>query len=458
MVCLCLSGCGGGPSNPGSDLEALVSKTSRTGLKVLLVGIDGATFDLIGPMAAQGRLPTMRRLLENGTRGALQSQTPMKSPALWTTIVTGMPRQVHAIQDFKVGEKLVTSTDRDCLALWDITSPFGIRNGWCGFWATYPAEPLNGWMLSDRIARSRFSEWNDGAKTTHSAYPPGLIEDVHELVVDPLDPPMEEIRSLVRLTPEEEDELLQFDKPQHGHGLSVLKFAYCTQRSYEQMALRMLESGEQPDLMGVFLVASDSISHTFWHYHRPDEFPNVDRRDAQRLGKIVPGIYQHNDRFLGELLQRVDPETVVILVSDHGFQSSGRTPQPRPVKSWAVRAREAAAIDQVAVGQPGMHHIDGAFLAAGGPFKRQAVINLGIEDITPTILALLGLPVPRDMTGRVPEEALDPDFLAKHPIRYVDSYEDLIDRQPVETSDTDGEARLRAQLEALGYIDEGASR
>ena len=63
-------------------------------------------------------------------------------------------------------------------------------------------------------------------------------------------------------------------------------------------------------LFSVFLIANDSISHSFWHYYEPDKYKGVDLAEAARLGEAIPNIARHNDRFLGEVLDRLDDDTV----------------------------------------------------------------------------------------------------------------------------------------------------
>lgn len=448
--------CGRAPS----PLERLVEETRerRTRVKVMLVCIDGAAPDVLAEEMAAGALPAFQSLVGRGSSGILRSRPPILSPAIWTTIATGTPRGEHGITGFERPRdggprRLVTSNDRKRLALWNITSPFGVRNGWAGYWVTWPAEPVVGWMLSDRIARSRYAVWLDGTRTDGATYPPGLIDEVGALRVDPASPPMDEIRQIVELTPKESRDLLAIDEPIFGHSLSVLRFAYCTQRSYERMTLDRLDRDGQPDLLGVFLVAADPISHTFWHWYRPGDFPGVDPDEAARLGRAVPGIYRHNDRFLAQLIERVDRDTVIFVVSDHGFAPSSLLPRPlRPGEIQALR-RRSKEIGQVAVGQSGMHAEKGLIVAAGGPIRSGVEIRADILDIAPTILALLGLPVASDMPGRVLTDLIGPEFLALHPVRTVPSYEELIERsQPGEAAAL-GEAELQAQLEALGYVE-----
>jgi len=88
-----------------------------------------------------------------------------------------------------------------------------------------------------------------------------------------------------------------------------------------------------------------------------------------------------------------------------------------------------------------------------GPHVRRgvAVTGASVFDITPTVLALLGVPVGRDMDGRVLEDALTPDFLASYPPQFVASHEDgpvarkIIRARP-------GENELLEELKSLGYV------
>lgn len=446
-------------------LQRLVLRTRPTNLKVLIVGIDGASFGVMKPLLARSALPNFRKLMDRGAHGVLRSENPMVSPALWTTIATGRNRKDHGIEGFVVfsaAEKprrgvLVGSADRKTLALWNIVGPFAKRAGFLGWWASWPAEPVSGWIVSDRFTRERWNEWVGRKRREHTAYPAALMQELQPLIVEPSDPPMHEIDRLVALSPGERAEFLAAKKPVFGHGLSVFKYAYCSQRSYEKMALRLLAQ-RQPDLAGLFLVANDPVSHCFWHFYEPAAFPaGVDPEKAARLGQLVPNFYRHNDAFLGELLGQVSPETVVLVVSDHGFEASRQLPalKAAPKLFEGPEAERAAMNGMIAVGQSGKHHTEGILIAAGGPVRRGVGVNATQYDIAPTVLALLGLPLPRDMPGRVLDEILDPAFLAAHPVKRLASYEALIDRKAVlaaaEALSGDDEEK-QEMLRSLGYI------
>jgi hypothetical protein len=296
----------------------------------------------------------------------------------------------------------------------------------------------------------------------HLTYPEALAAELEPLVVDPRDPPLDELRALVQLSPEEEQELLAASEPIPFHGPSVLKFGFCEQRTYENVALELLDRG-QPELAMVFLIAVDPVSHTFWHYYEPERFPPAAEGgpspdDAARLGPLVPAMYEHDDRVLGRLLERVDEDTVVLVVSDHGFKASGTLPQATDSVSLGFFGidRTERLERPVNVGMTGVHRENGVLLAAGGPilagaeFREQPTV----ADVTPTVLALLGLPVADDMSGRVLEEMIDPRFLEKHPVRRIASYEGLIRRPEVAADGAGADEELRkSYLKALGYTD-----
>ena len=458
--------CSGAPPDPRGpeDLPALVRATKPTGLKVLLVGIDGASFSVLDPLVAAGKAPVLAGLMKAGARAPLKSDPPMLSAALWTTVVTGQDRNTHGITDFSVTEgsgpnervRMVGSTDRRKLALWNITGPFGLKSGFVGWWASWPAEPVEGWMVSDRVARERFTEWLKADRQEHLTWPEGLAGTLSPLVVDPMAPPMDEIDALADMTAAERAEFLAVAQPIRAHWASVLKFAYCSQRSYENIALHLIQRG-QPDLMGVFLIATDPASHTTWHFYDPGSFPlgSVDAGQAARLGTIIPRLYEHDDRFLGELLRHADAHTVVIVVSDHGFRASRHLPIDEPAAKYAAsfesRREEAMREGTVAVGQSGKHHVDGIFIASGGPIRPGATCEASLFDVLPTVLALLGLPVPSDVRGRVLEDIFDPAFLREHPVRRIPSYEPLIERAAAPAAKPADDTQAMEMLRSLGY-------
>lgn len=401
--------------------------------KVLLVGVDGATFSVIDPMVAEGELPHLARLMEGGSRGPLRAGGALVSPPIWTTVATGVPPREHGVRGFFYrsddGEQvLVDSSLRQAGALWNWMGPLERRVGFAGWWASWPAERVNGWILSDRFARSQWSAWPGGVRREGVTWPPELSRELAPLVFDPKDPPMEELASLAHFTDGELQRLEELAEPVPYDGLSDLKFGYLAQRSYEEATLRLLEAGGQPDLTGVFLIAIDPVSHRFWHLHEPAAFEGVEPQEVERLGMLIPNLYRHVDHFLGRLLASVDEDTLVLVISDHGFEASGE------------------------LETSGDHHREGILIAAGGPVVAGVHTEARMVDVAPTVLRAMGLPVPDDLPGRVLEELFDPAYLAAHD-ESVATFEPLYRREERPDAPSPGDPAMTELLRSLGYLD-----
>ena len=126
--------------------------------KVFVIGLDGATFDLILPWAAQGLLPTLDRLIKGGAWSPLESTIPpMTSPA-WPSFATGKYPSKHGVFDFVSAHNgtfnVVNATAVDARSLWDILSAHGKRVGVVNVPVTYPPRPVNGFLISGLLSPS----------------------------------------------------------------------------------------------------------------------------------------------------------------------------------------------------------------------------------------------------------------------------------------------------------------
>jgi predicted AlkP superfamily phosphohydrolase/phosphomutase len=153
---------------------------------------------------------------------------------------------------------------------------------------------------------------------------------------------------------------------------------------------------------------------------------DLEQHQERRFRTAVDRYYEYSDSLLADALRWADERTVVICMSDHGFED-------------AVFQHSRAP--------------DGFFIMAGGPVladPRRGQIH--IYDVAPTVLALLGFPVPADMEGKVARDLIDPAFWAQHPIRTITTYE-TSPRQVLDTEQMRMDPRTIEHLRALGYID-----
>ncbi|MGH9750834.1 MAG: tetratricopeptide repeat protein [Candidatus Polarisedimenticolia bacterium] len=426
-------------STPGSGAPA----AARTpGTRVLVLGLDGADWNLLDPLIAAGKLPHIGRLAREGVRGRLRSITPMLSPVIWTSIATGVLPGRHGIIDFLAtagpqGDRVpVTSTLRKTPAIWNILSDRGVSVGVVGWWATYPAERVDGFIVSDRVAYQLFGahpardQVRDG-----KVHPPDLDPLVQSLTIAPETVGIKDVSRYVRLPadpaslPAEESKLID-----------DLKTAVAAGDTYVRIALA-LEERHRPDFMAVYVESTDTVAHLFMRY-APPPLPGVEREQIQRFGRAVDEYYRHADELVGRLLEQAGEGTAVILCSDHGF----RTGENRPLTDPRIGYGQAAD----------WHRKYGVVVFHGPPFRRgHELAEASVLDITPTILALFGLPVGEDMDGRPVVEAFTPAFLARHPITYVPSHAipPVIAEPPgASPRDEAGERELKEKLASLGYL------
>lgn len=444
VLTFALAACG--PAETGAD-SAHVQPTDAP--KVLLFGVDGATFRVIDPLLAQGKLPHLAALIERGTRAELLSSPGHDgSPVLWATILTGAPKERHGILGFsRRGEdgQPVTyrSSDRRMPALWNLMGNRQRSVGAVGFLNTWPAERVNGWLLSDRFQASKRQRRGAYGAETSISWPPELLDQVQHLSRDPDQLSRDELLPVARFSDAEWDMLLNIDRQQQGltgNAFVNLKFAWAATHSVGDATAALLASGSQPDLTLTYLELPDRLGHVFWPFWEPDavtDTATLDPDRVQRLGGLVPGAYEAVDRLMGAVLAQVDLDsTTVFVVSDHGMQPGGGSGYDAEQPLNAVR---------------GAHHErQGVFIAAGPAVRRGAVIAPSLLDVAPTVLAALGLPGSTGFSGRVLTALLDPAFVAAHP-----QAEPLADPPPRhdDAALPEGvEDGYLQQFQAMGYI------
>ena len=159
-VALLTTACGSPPERSISP----ASSSATAGRPVIFIGLDGADWQLLDDYIAAGSMPNLARLVREGTSGVLETIRPPLSPLIWTSMMTGVSPLDHGILDFvqfdpKTGAKEpITSSLRRAPAIWNMASASGKRVAALGLWATYPAEAVNGTIVSDRLFTFLFKE------------------------------------------------------------------------------------------------------------------------------------------------------------------------------------------------------------------------------------------------------------------------------------------------------------
>jgi len=416
--------------------------------RVIVLGIDGADPEAIDLLMSEGKLPNFAKLRREGAYGRLQSAKPMLSPILWTTIATGKPPADHGIGHFvavneKTGEQLpVTSQMRRVQAIWNIASAAGRRVGVVGWWATWPAETVNGAVVSDHTCyHFLFDEGATGdEKKIGITYPPGLEASIAPLVRRPKDVTPAEAARFITVPPAEFERAFTFDDD-----VSHFRWALATAESYRRIGLSLLER-ERPDLLLVYVEGVDSASHLFGHLFRAQGLAGELAAQQARYGHAVERMYEYADEVLGDFMSRVDANTTLVVLSDHGFQLGVLQDDPS-------KTRDMRRVSER------FHRIDGIVYLYGRGVRRGARIDgATLLDVTPTVLTLLGLAPAQDMPGRVWSAALG----QPEPARAVASYEPAGGRRnEAAQAAAPGQAArdgavdpaVLERLRALGYLD-----
>jgi len=468
---------------------------------VLVVGIDGGEWKVIRKLWAEGRLPNLKALAERGTTATLRTAYN-SSPVIWTTIATGVTPREHGITDFVVptpkGDVPISSDVRKVPAIWNMLTQSGRRVAVLGWWGSWPAEEINGVVVTDRALLDL------ERRVSPPSYLPTFLEEVRRAREEP---------SLFGA----EDEAEMRD------------------RAIARAAVTL--EGQGFDLLMVYFRSPDIVSHNHWRSYEPEAFEGAaDSADHDR----VPRSYEAVDQALGRLLKAGPKDLNVLVISDHGFHAARPeevkvlldmdavlkrlgyldriythgTPSFRQVKllrfakvppgergdlrrrlaadlaaiTWEsgapvflvrdARPREIkegadfAVVVQMEGATPalrirgeqfegaieslsrisGTHtrNTHGIFLAAGPDIDPDAKLEgIRVHDITPTLLYGLGLPVAESFAGKPRADLFTAEFREEHPVRTIKSWGK---RKSAGARTSKEDEKLLEELRALGYI------
>jgi len=426
-------------------LLALAGCGKGGGPELWIIGFDGADWDILEPYMAKGEMPNLARLREGGAWGRMMTDDPMLSPILWTSIATGKTADLHGItwfmSDGPDGSKIpVTSRDRKVRTVWNIASEHDESVGVIGWWATWPAEPVHGFIVSDYVAYHSFGVTGSTLEVPGKTYPPDLMKMVEAVRVPPREVSTSLLLSMVNTTAAGLDR--DGGSGPYGGPVQHLRQNISTSLLYTNLATRLLPK-ERPRLFAIYYEGTDATEHLFGEYAPPKQ-PWVSEEDYQRYRGTLEAYWKWQDQLLGELLEKRGKNTVVMVISDHGFRTGD--------ERLKENRFDIAVADQ-------SHMPDGIICLNGPGIQPGARIRgADIYDVAPTILHLLGLPVAQDMKGHVLEDAFTSDYRKKHPTATTPTYETgPWDRGDEIVVDKAAGKKLEEMLRSLGYIGGGES-
>ena len=377
-------------------------------VKMLVFGVDGATFEILDKGMAEGELPAFSSIQEQGSRAVLQSMEPMFSPLLWTTMASGKPPEDHGIRGFHV-----QATAAKVPRLWDVAESEGYSVGVYKWLVSYPPRPIDGfivpaWLapgpetwptelsfvkeleLSNRLKRKNVAARRSGLQLALAGIPHGLRFGTL----------WEAMRWKIRERLEQPDDDARFDALHRLRGQIDRDVFIHSLNAYS------------PDLATFSWFATDGLAHRFWKYHQPEAFAEVDAEKSKAYAHSLTDAYRQADSILGEVLERVGPETTVVILSDHGFKAMPDEQLQLVPLTDRLKERLEAELGPVQVSRLGIRLSVTAEQASLSDLERQ--LALLIDDAGLPLYTWELLPGSSDTLGLVlADESPDPERVAR---------------------------------------------
>lgn len=403
--------------------------------KLLLIGWDAADWKIIGPLLAKGEMPALKKLIDNGVYGNMSTMNPPYSPMLWTSVATGKTPDKHGVLGFielapdLKGVRPVTTNSRKTRAVWNILHNKGFKSNLVGWWPSFPAEPINGVVISEKFQKINKDPKKKNPIHPDTIHPRKFLSKIRDLRLRPYEVTGQHILPFIPRAAEinqEKDQALSTFSKLFAENVSVHSATTYTMQNTEW------------DFMAVYYDLIDHFCHAFMKYH-PPKLKEVPQWHYEIYKDVIKGAYKFQDMMLERTLDLIDDDTTVIVMSDHGYESGPNRIVEMP-KYPAAPALE--------------HRQFGMFVASGPNIKKnEKVFGLGLIDIAPTILHHFGLPVGKDMDGKV---ALD-IFKDNKDVKYIKSWDEIegdfgeIEKEREADQLSDNETM--EQLIELGYIE-----
>ena len=317
--------------------------------KLLVIGIDGGTLDIVLPMVQAGKLPNLSKLIQNGAYGTLLSTIPPVTAPAWSSFITGTnPGQHGVFYFFKTEKDLLGGGNRRVLAnlnhirgipFWKVLNKHGKKVGLINIPLTYPPQKVDGFMVSGMLVPKGATDYT---------FPAELFSKLDKYYVD--------IDSLMVADKWHAKELVEQDRAMFMHNVFQLT------KSRAHNALKLMKR-EPWDLFMVVFTGSDRICHFFWE--DPD-------REAS-FSSSVQEYYILLDALIGDLVREAGENTVKIVMSDHGFG-------PAPKKKINVfELGKILGADMRSLSFR-YRHLKNRILAKIGRVRRETLIELLIQE------------------------------------------------------------------------------
>jgi hypothetical protein len=389
--------------------------------RLWVVGLDTATLDAILPLAGRGRLPFFSKMLAGGAHGRLASFSPTHRESLWITLATGKYPWRHGVSGGRVWNadwiargaelrllpvgigfwrwgipgRLSRRTrlyTREALALWEILPRLGLPSGVMSWPASSPASHDASFALSDRFFTEPFEPegvWPPGVEARARLYFPDFAAVKASLSagLGPA-PPAAVVEAL---------------------GGDLWR---------ESLSAALLD--RHPEVGSLFLVLPGlrHVSRRYFGGYSEVQFEGSQERDAREAAERIAAYYVRLDQYLAALWDSAKGPRLLAVVSAYGVEGSAGW------RRLLGQMSRPVALEGFFADAP-----DGVLLLQGEGIQPGALLTgAQLMDVVPTLMYAIGLPVARDLDGRVLSNAFDKRFVAQHPLNFMPTYEGLMER------------------------------
>ncbi len=315
-------------------------------VKTLILGVDGAEWDVIMPMIKKGKLPNIGKLMNSGYYGDLVSVQPLLSPPAWGSAITGMMPEKHGVKYFYAcsdgtpgrdckGRGKVHQIDSTFLktnTYFDVISEMGGKPmimyiPFVGF----PVWEVNGIMIGLPKIGNR-----PEIKERFKVYPETLLSELPEDIIHQMGCIFDKTLADIKLNKTcNGDDLLKDENFKMAldsysqlnnnadnwsvRNDQVFYRLYNVNRK-KNVAKYLMDNYDYDNFMIVF-DEGDYMQHLFWRYS-DEGHPGYDPKFKDKHDMLIEYMFVELDRIIGELLEDAGENTVVYMVSDHGFRQT----------------------------------------------------------------------------------------------------------------------------------------
>jgi len=364
--------------------------------RVIVIGVNGMEWDVLRPLLLQNKLPNLASVIQRGAYGKLRTVSAPNCPRVYSTISTGTKPDEHGITGFIVGGITANTNMLKEEPIWSILSKNIVTVGMANVPATFPAMPVNGYMITGMLTRGKncedgvlcapkLSEVEGGDATYPLALKTELLREVGDFYID-----CEQMPSAIQLK---------------GHESEVINTWLNKVQEIRDQQNRLFDyllTNHPTEFTWLAQSCEDRTGH--WLYPIAPYNAGYNPMIDSVRPNAFPDQYVAFDKVLGTVLKHVDANTYLFVLSDHGIKPLREFEETNPhahmdhEKTTPVIAKHDFADGD---------EVPGSFIAMGPDIKhnlRLMGLNASVYDIAPTVLHIYGITQPPQMHGRILDE------------------------------------------------------